>query len=288
MNKRYVRERLLLLSLVVVFVVAVFGGPVDSAEVRSSGPVPAAGPMAVTLAPEQTYIAAAEICTLSVCVASVGDSLGCIECWVSFDTTLVEILDATEGRLFEEAPFQRLFFWIPIAPDTHSVEGCLLGYDTYTTTPGEVARFVFRALRNGICPVKITRLNLFDIDRVLFQPVIDPNAWIVIGPATGIKQGAPATGGILGYPNPFNPSTTVVFTPPSSGTEPGARDVSIGIYTADGRLVRELFNGTTGPDGIRVTWDGKNQAGADATSGVYFAAARTTRETFRTKLVLIR
>jgi hypothetical protein len=229
-----------------------------------------------------------EICTLSVYVENVGDSLGCIECWVSFDTTLVELISAEEGRLFEQAPCPRFFLWVPIAPDTHSVEGCLLGYDTYTLTPGEVARYVFRALDNGICPVRITRLNLFDIDRVMYQPVMDPNAWIVIGPATGVRPAPAVKVGLSVHPNPFNPSTRLVFTPPAPVAGGPNQKVSIEIFTPDGKLLRTLFEGTVGSDAMNVDWDGKNRAGADVSSGVYFAAARMEQKTFRTKLVLIR
>ena len=289
MNKRYVRKSsLCVVFIVFAFVTAVVVAQLEGAESQASEPARTDNSVAVTLSPVHTYVSIAETCTLSVLVESPGDSLGCIECWVSFDTTLVEILDAEEGRLFEQAPFPRLFFWMTIAPDTHSVEGCLLGYDTYTVTPGEVARYVFRALRDGTCPVKITRLKLFDIDRVIYEPIVDPNAWILIGPATGLKPEPPAEGGLSGYPNPFNPSTSLVFTSPSFSTGKGFCEVSIGIFASDGRLVRELYEGATGPEGIRVTWDGKNHSGVDAASGVYFAAARTADKTYRTKLVLIR
>ena len=93
-------------------------------------------PSAVSLSPKQTFLAPSEICTLYVVAESGSDSLGCVECWVSFDTTLLALIHAEEGSLFRDAPFQRLFFWQSIAPDTQSVEGCLLGNQSFTLTPG--------------------------------------------------------------------------------------------------------------------------------------------------------
>jgi hypothetical protein len=122
---------------------------------------------------------------------------------------------------------------------------------------------------------------------VWFQPVVDPNAWIVIGTATGIE---PSTTGARFecHPNPFNPSTTLVLSLPGDESGSAKTAGSIGVYTPDGRLVRTLFTGTLGGGEKRLVWDGKDGQGADVTSGVYFAIARTDAGTFRTKLVLLR
>ena len=71
------------------------------------------------------------------------------------------------------------------------------------------------------------------------------------------------------YPNPFNPETWIPYhlaTP---------ADVHISIYTADGKLVRQLDLGHQ-PVGIyhhrsrAAYWDGKNALGEPVASGVYF------------------
>ncbi|UCH83071.1 MAG: hypothetical protein JSW50_11435, partial [Candidatus Latescibacterota bacterium] len=111
----------------------------------------------VMILPTHTYVEPTEVCTLQIWVDGSGDSLACVECWVSFDTTLVDLTLAEEGELFVSAPFQRLFFWREIAPDTQSVEGCLLHHTAFTLTPGELARYVFEAKQPGVCPVGITR-----------------------------------------------------------------------------------------------------------------------------------
>lgn len=279
------------LKLFLVCLIAILGSQRAGSGAAQSKAEPertAQGMTTVVLSPRYTNIAPAETCTLSVIVESDSDSLGCIECWVSFDTSLVKILLAEEGRLFKQAPYASIFFWQIIAPDTHSVEGCLLGYRTYTLTPGEITRYVFEAKENGVCPVRITRLNLSDIDRVWYQPVVDPNAWIVIGPATGIDPVLPVEGRLDCYPNPFNPSTTIIFSPSSAMTGSLPTDVSIAIYSIDGRLVRRVFDGKISAGAKRVVWDGLNQEGNEVTSGVYFVVATTKWEKHTTKLVLIR
>jgi hypothetical protein len=66
------------------------------------------------------------------------------------------------------------------------------------------------------------------------------------------------------YPNPFNPSTTIAF---------GLKErehVSLRIYDAAGRLVRNLVDETRPAGRYEATWDGRGTNGHVAASGVYF------------------
>ncbi|MDE0482857.1 MAG: T9SS type A sorting domain-containing protein [Candidatus Poribacteria bacterium] len=71
------------------------------------------------------------------------------------------------------------------------------------------------------------------------------------------------------YPNPFNPETWIPYQLATPA------DVHISIYTADGKLVRQLGLGHL-PVGIyhhrsrAAHWDGKNALGEPVASGVYF------------------
>jgi hypothetical protein len=65
-------------------------------------------------------------------------------------------------------------------------------------------------------------------------------------------------------PNPFNPTTRITF-------EIAIRsDVSLNIYDAQGRLVRNVFNGSMSPGRYEEMWDGRVYDGKPAASGVYF------------------
>jgi hypothetical protein len=269
------------------------GGPAARGSSGKSGRVAESGLHALAsqaeamILPTHTYVAPAETCTLQVWVGDSEDSLSCIECWISFDTTLVDLILAEEGELFETAPFQRLFFWQDIASDTQSVEGCLLHYTAYTLLPGEIARFVFEAKMDGVCPVKITRLNLFDKARVMYQPIVDPNAWIIIGTSTGVEPAPIDNGELRAFPNPFNPSTTLVLRVANPGWNEVDTHTTISIYSPVGQKVRDLFDGEIPPGENRFTWDGKDGRGDLVASGVYFAIAKTKTTTYKTKLVLV-
>ena len=74
---------------------------------------------------------------------------------------------------------------------------------------------------------------------------------------------------LANYPNPFNPETWI----PYQLAEPA--EVTVSIYTADGKLVRELDLGQL-PAGTyqncsrAAYWDGRNARGEPVASGVYF------------------
>ena len=88
------------------------------------------------------------------------------------------------------------------------------------------------------------------------------------------------------YPNPFNPETWIPYRLAKSA------DVSIAIYSADGKLVRTL---TLGHQAVGIYesrsraayWDGRNALGEPVASGVYFYTL-TAGEFIATRKMLIR
>lgn len=83
-------------------------------------------------------------------------------------------------------------------------------------------------------------------------------------------------------PNPFNPSTTVVFD------LPWAQPVHLIVHDAAGRHVRTLVDGATGMAGPNtVIWNGLNESGRSVPAGIYFCrlVAGAFSETRRMTLV---
>lgn len=65
------------------------------------------------------------------------------------------------------------------------------------------------------------------------------------------------------YPNPFNPETTLRYQLPE------AVQVQLRIYSALGQVVRTLVDGPQ-PAGVQqVAWDGRDEGGQEAASGIY-------------------
>jgi hypothetical protein len=88
---------------------------------------------------------------------------------------------------------------------------------------------------------------------------------------------------VSNFPNPFNPRTTVSYTVPSRG------EVTITVYDARGARVATLLSGEERtPGAYRVEWDGRTDAGAVASSGVYFARIEHGGATRTKKMVMLK
>ena len=75
------------------------------------------------------------------------------------------------------------------------------------------------------------------------------------------------------YPNPFNPSTRIVF---DLGFQEGPEQrASVIIYNLLGQEVRTLHNGVTPAGRYELVWRGIDQRGAAVASGVYFVRLLT-------------
>ncbi len=87
------------------------------------------------------------------------------------------------------------------------------------------------------------------------------------------------------YPNPFNPETWI----PYRLAKPA--DVSVLIYSADGKLVRMLKLGQKAAGVYEARsraayWDGKNEVGESVASGVYFYTLKTGDFTATRKMLI--
>ncbi|MDP2984907.1 MAG: sugar-binding protein [Candidatus Latescibacter sp.] len=67
------------------------------------------------------------------------------------------------------------------------------------------------------------------------------------------------------FPNPFNPATTIEFVTPSSGF------ARLDILNVTGQKIRSLLSREIGSGVYTMTWDGRDEKGASAPSGVYFS-----------------
>jgi len=66
------------------------------------------------------------------------------------------------------------------------------------------------------------------------------------------------------YPNPFNPMTKISFALPE------AQDVTLAVYSLDGRKVATLLHEARGAGEHEVVWMGRDDAGQTVSSGTYF------------------
>jgi hypothetical protein len=84
------------------------------------------------------------------------------------------------------------------------------------------------------------------------------------------------------YPNPFNPSTTIPFTLTSQA------NVTLSIFDARGKLIRTLEDGALPAGMHQVVWDGRDNTGGQAATGVYFVRLVAGSREMTRKVVMLK
>lgn len=90
------------------------------------------------------------------------------------------------------------------------------------------------------------------------------------------EVGKPEAFALGAYPNPFNPSTRIIFDLPEDGV------VSLAIFDLLGRKVADMVNESVASGAYSVQWDA-NSTGDAISGGVYFARFTVTDETGKVK-----
>ena len=83
-------------------------------------------------------------------------------------------------------------------------------------------------------------------------------------------------------PNPFGASTAIPFRLEQAG------EASLSVYDVNGSLVRVVRSGFNLAGPHVAEWDGRDDVGRDAASGVYFCRLRSGGGEATRKMVLIR
>ncbi len=89
---------------------------------------------------------------------------------------------------------------------------------------------------------------------------------------------------ITGYPNPFNPEITLVLKNFSGSLDP----IAVDVFDVLGRKIRSLSSDRRMAGNRSVVWDGKDESGQKAASGVYFIRAHDETQSAVFKAVLMK
>ncbi len=110
----------------------------------------------------------------------------------------------------------------------------------------------------------------------------DVEIWGLKGDVTGVGIPGGYRLSVGNHPNPFNPMTTISFVLEKDG------HASVNVYDLKGRRVRELVNGSFIAGPHRVSWDGMNDGGQRAGSGVYLVRVVAGGKAADHKMVLLK
>ncbi|MEN6445957.1 MAG: lectin-like protein [Candidatus Cloacimonas sp.] len=84
------------------------------------------------------------------------------------------------------------------------------------------------------------------------------------------------------YPNPFNPTATIMY----ELKEPSL--VTMDIYNFKGQLVRSLVNATKDKGRYKLLWQGEDNNGSACATGVYYLRMQTSNASYIKKITLLK
>jgi hypothetical protein len=109
--------------------------------------------------------------------------------------------------------------------------------------------------------------------------------WVANNPVSCWGEAPPVADdrfAVTSSPNPFNPSVTLRYTLPAPD------HVTMKVFDMRGALVRTLLDGPVDQPSGAVTWNGRNDAGAQAASGLYFVETRAGDEVDVRKVTMLK
>ena len=105
---------------------------------------------------------------------------------------------------------------------------------------------------------------------------------IVASAQVKIKSGGGHAVSSFASPNPFNPETAVNYTLKNGG------QVTVRIYSLEGRLVKTLVNEYASAGSHEVRWNGTDNSGHSVPSGMYFVKTESGADKSVVKLSLLK
>ncbi len=123
--------------------------------------------------------------------------------------------------------------------------------------------------------------------RLLVQPVLHARDLTVVALSQLQPEGTetPPTvksASLLAYPNPFNPAVNLDLYLPAAGS------VTAKIYDVRGRVVRRLFAGRLEEGAASLVWNGRDDSGRQAGSGVYWAQVQMGTDRLTQRVVMVK
>jgi len=166
------------------------------------------------------------------------------------------------------------------------------------TTEREMAQLTFSGINKIPAPFEVylidegraRTVNLRNDSLYRFNPIVEASKFsVVVGKKAAVQEKLNSItlpkAFALGpnYPNPFNPTTTIPVAIPQTS------EVKLKIYNLLGREVKTIYAGILEAGRYSFNWEGKDEAGNSAATGVYLYRLTTnTGVALLGKMILLR
>ncbi len=195
---------------------------------------------------------------------------------LTYDPGALELIGVAASDALSDWDDEIFFHWVEKQSGGLRIDVASLGTDVAIEGSGPVAELRFRAVAVNRIEVGFAGAKARGIDNERLECRL-------LGIGSGSEE---ATGAVISLaqnvPNPFNPVTTIAFDVPEEAI------VSVSVYSVSGRCLARLKDGVCDSGRHTVVWNGKDDNGVDASSGVYFYVLEVGDVRLERKMVLMR
>ncbi len=243
--------------------------------------LPAVAQVELRFSPLDQHVAVGESSSLSVILDEAID-VRTVELYVSYDETMVTSQGGKSGQLFSESGCPLFPFFDEDILGAWYGGSVTMGPTCYVTGPGELYRWDFTGLTNGICHVQVDSVVLYDPNADIIEGVTLSGTTIHVGVVSCVDPPPVQQLTLALAPNPFNPRTTISF-----GGRPD-ESARVEVFDLRGRLLATLWKGMLGSEPGAVQWDGTDRQGRAAPGGLYLFRifGQGNRQTIRKGILL--
>jgi hypothetical protein len=125
----------------------------------------------------------------------------------------------------------------------------------------------------------ISRRNPYDAPNETFS-IQPPNGMVYVESQS--SNSVPLKFHLCSFPNPFNPSTTLLVDVPRN------EEAEIAVFNILGQQVKTLFRGVIHSGRQQYHWDGIDERGVSVAAGTYIARVKTLDKIFSIKMLLLK
>jgi hypothetical protein len=137
-------------------------------------------------------------------------------------------------------------------------------------TSSKVSNYSVRNFKNGRYESKtVTVAECQDFIQITIEAIEE----IPLPACTALKSN---------FPNPFNPETTISYDMAKSGR------ARLEVFNVKGQAVKTLVNGHVEAGTHFINWNGRNEAGNNVSSGIYFYRLTANGKTLTNKMMLMK
>src|SRR5262245_42689315 len=278
---------------------------VSSLVVALAGPVQAQT-HSIRLQPTPTVGPAGSLVTVDVRVTAT-QQISLLQFSLDYDNTVATFEGATIGSDLQMRGFgiNNVVFdptFSPSSPQTNDtflvqVWGGASAWFTGTDLRAVVLTF---RLRSGVCdtsPLTFqracgrTQMIRYELGSIC-APALQVYDGVIATDCATDADGTPAValrGELTATPNPFNPTTRLRFAiPPSGASATGTVPVLLRVHDITGRVVRTLLDEPRAPGYHDVVWNGTDDRGQPAATGIYFVQIHAGAWATARKIVLVK